>query len=181
MDGHDAIYLLNMMPTSDKDGQKFNRVWGYNNFTYGLKALVLQKIKSTKLADYMRTNILNPLSMIRTAISRSDIVPYVTLARYQLKPVLDTSWPCENNTLLLAATGVYRSVSDMLRWCTTVLEVENREVSESAGVDIDDRVSSSTIHEALQQRNNPLEQMRRIRRGYWTRPADDPEYSKPAA
>lgn len=93
---------------------------------------------------------------------------------------MDTSWPCENNAPLLAATGMYSTVNDMLRWCIAVLESEKLEKeSESAGVEKGDQSSNSNFEEALQQRNNPLRQMRRIRRGYWTRPADDPEFSKP--
>jgi hypothetical protein len=54
----------------------------------------------------------------------------------------------------------------MLTWCIAVLDAERSE---------NDPSYKRTVP------NNPLKHMTRVRRGYWTRPADDPDFSKPAA
>ncbi|KAJ5660348.1 hypothetical protein N7507_006799 [Penicillium longicatenatum] len=58
----DLIPFLNMMPTSDKKGQKFNREWDYNNFMVGLIPLVVQKVSYQRFADFSEKKTGNCLS-----------------------------------------------------------------------------------------------------------------------
>lgn len=171
-DEDDLVPLLNMMPTSDEKGERFNREWSYNNYTVGLVALVIQKVTGQRFADFVRERILEPLEMTRTAMKRSDVerdgnvaVPCVKLSDGRFVEVLEQSWPCENHTPLLAATGMRSSLNDMLNWCMAVLAAERNENDPNND----------------KQPQNPLKQMNRVRRGYWTRPADDPDFSKNAA
>ncbi|KAJ5095858.1 hypothetical protein NUU61_005214 [Penicillium alfredii] len=168
----DLIPLLNMMPTSDEKGQRFNREWSYNNYLVGLVAQAIQNLTGQRFADFVRERILDPLGMTRTAMKRSDVendgnvaVPCVKLSDGRFVQGPEQSWPCEEHSPLLAATGMRSSLNDMLNWCIAVLAAER---------------SENETH-AAKQPNNPLRQMARVRRGYWTRPADDPDFSKDAA
>ncbi|GIJ90601.1 hypothetical protein Asppvi_009562 [Aspergillus pseudoviridinutans] len=186
----DVIKLLNMMPTTNKDGQKFNRHWEYNNFTYGLMAKVVEKVTGQRFTEFLRERILNPLGMTRTALTRADIadddnvaVPCATLDNGKFVQLDSESWPCEDHPPLLAATGMRSSLNDMLNWCIAVLSAERREThSQCKGMDEPSPISNMVLPDTQTNlRNNPLRQMNRVRRGYWTRPADDPSFSKNAA
>ncbi|CEL08736.1 hypothetical protein ASPCAL11881 [Aspergillus calidoustus] len=173
-DEEDVIRLLNEMPTVDSEGkQRFNKEWGYNNLTVGLVALVVQRVSGQRFADFVRERILIPLGMTRTVVSRSEIINEDNIAPPTFKTtgghfarIRDESWPCEDHAPLLAATGMRSTLDDMLTFCLAVLDAERAEK---------DPVYTPQIS------NNPLKQMTRVRRGYWTRPADDPEITKDAA
>ncbi|KAL2814522.1 beta-lactamase/transpeptidase-like protein [Aspergillus cavernicola] len=173
MDEENLVPLLNIMPTSDEKGQKFNREWEYSNFTYGLLSLVIQRVTGQRFADFVRERILSPLGMNRTAIKRSEVendtniaAPCTRLSDGCFVPTLDHSWPCENYSPLLAATGMRSTLNDMLTWCIAVLDAERAEIDPGY---------------QMRMPNNPLKQMTRVRRAYWTRPSDDPEFSKETA
>ncbi|KAL4958565.1 beta-lactamase/transpeptidase-like protein [Aspergillus filifer] len=172
-DEEDLVPLLNIMPTSDEKGQRFNREWWYNNSVYGLAALIVQRITGQRFADFVRERILIPLGMNRTILKRSDLesadnvaVPYTTLSNKVITPLSEKAWPCDNNSPLLGGTGIRSSLEDMLTWCIAVLDAE--------------RVENEPDYQP-QVPNNPLKQMNRVRRGYWTRPSDDPDFSKNTA
>ncbi|KAL4906179.1 hypothetical protein BDW74DRAFT_151443 [Aspergillus multicolor] len=59
------------------------------------------------------------------------------------------------------------SLNDLLAWCTAVLSAEEEE--------------PKTNNSAPATSQNPLKLMTRLRRGYWTRPPEDPETSNGAA
>lgn len=172
-DEEDLVPLLNIMPTADEKGQKFNREWEYNNFLVGLVALVVQRITGQRFADFVRERILDPLGMRRTAMTRAEVenddnvaAPCHILSDGRITPVDDSSWPCEKHSPLLAATGIRSSLDDMLTWCIAVLDAERAE--EDPGYQ-------------RKVPNNPLKQMTRVRRAYFTRPSDDPDFSKDTA
>ncbi|KAL2865869.1 serine hydrolase domain-containing protein [Aspergillus lucknowensis] len=173
-DEEDLIPLLNVMPAVDGEGkERFNREWIYNNYVVGLVALIVQRVSGQRFADFVRGRILDPLGMRRTAVRRSDLggdgnvaAPCVKKSNGRFHGLSDESWPCEEYTPLLAATGMRSCLNDMLTWCIAVLDAERSENDSSY---------------QSQVPNNPLKQMTRVRRGYWTRPADDPEFSKDAA
>ncbi|KAL4959242.1 serine hydrolase domain-containing protein [Aspergillus stella-maris] len=172
-DGEDLVPLLNIMPTSDEKGQRFNREWWYNNAVYGLAVLIVERISGQQFADFVREHILMPLGMHRTLLKRTDIekadnvaVPYTTLSNGAITSLSEKSWPSDNNSPLLGGNGIRSSLGDMLIWCTAVLDAERAE---------DEPAYQPQVP------NNPLKQMNRVRRGYWTRPADDPEFSKDTA
>ncbi|KAJ5688573.1 hypothetical protein N7462_002965 [Penicillium macrosclerotiorum] len=186
MDEDDMIPLLNMASTANKRGQRFNREWGYNNIAYGIVARVIEKVSGQRFDQFVQQHILLPLGMDRTMLRTADVemddnvaIPCVALGNGQYVELTSQSWPCENNSPLLAATGIRSSMNDMLKWCMAVLSAEREEQSivkgeKPVGV-------STTLQKACISNKNPLKQMTRIRRGYWTRPADDPSTSKDAA
>ncbi|KAL2808470.1 beta-lactamase/transpeptidase-like protein [Aspergillus granulosus] len=166
----DLVPLLNIMPTSDEQGQKFNREWSYNNFLVGLVALVVQRVSGKRFADFVRERILDPLKMDRTAVKQSDMKnddniadSCVKLTNGRFFAVDEKAWPCEDYTPLLAATGMRSTLDDMLTWCIAVLDAE---------------LAENNHEYQLKVPNNPLRQMSRARRGYWTRPSDDPDLSQ---
>ncbi|KAL4790397.1 beta-lactamase/transpeptidase-like protein [Aspergillus venezuelensis] len=172
-DGEDLVPLLNIMPTSDEKGQRFNREWWYNNAVYGLAVLIVERISGQWFADFVRERILIPLRMDRTILKRSDLenadnvaVPYSTLSNGTVTPLSEKEWPCDNNSPLLGGTGIRSSLDDMLTWCIAVLDAERAENEPGYQPQVP---------------SNPLKQMNRVRRGYWTRPADDPDFSKDTA
>lgn len=172
-DEEDLVPLLNIMPTSDEKGQRFNREWSYNNYLVGLVALVVQKVSGQRFADFVQERLLDPLNMSRTAVRQSDAAKAdnvaescVTLGDGTFLAVPEKAWPCDTYTPLLAATGMKSTLNDMLTWCAAVLDAERAENDP----DYQQKVP-----------NNPLKQMNRVRRGYWTRPSDDPDFSKDAA
>ena len=194
-DGHvlveeaDVLPLLNVMSTSDVKGQKFNRKWDYNNFVYGLAALVVQKITGMRCAEFVRARVLRPLGLERTAMERAEVkgddnvaVSYTTHEEGRFKRVPEGSWSCDGNAVLTAALGMRSSLNDMLKWCIAVMEAERREENTATEPDThtNGAPSSSTTPKRIELMTNPLRQIKRVRRGYWTRPPDDPEYSNDA-
>ncbi|KAL2840352.1 beta-lactamase/transpeptidase-like protein [Aspergillus pseudodeflectus] len=173
-DPEDLIAILNAMPTRNGNGeQRFNREWLYNNAAVGLMALIVERVSGQRFADFVRERILEPLGMTRTAMTRTDIenddniaAPCTKLSNGRFYHLPDSSWPCDEHSPLLAGMGIRSSLSDMLTWCIAVLDAERSEKDPSY---------KRTVP------NNPLKHMTRVRRGYWTRPADDPDFSKPAA
>ncbi|KAL3478298.1 beta-lactamase/transpeptidase-like protein [Aspergillus californicus] len=173
-DEEDLVPLLNVMPSVNGNGeQRFNKEWLYNNYTVGLVALIIQRVTGQRFAEFVRERILLPLGMHRTATRQCDSAedpntakPCVKMQNGQFRQLDSSSWPCETHSPLLAATGMRSTLNDMLTWCTAVLDAEERE-SNNPGY-------QTTVP------GNPLKQMSRVRRGYWTRPADDPEVSKAA-
>ncbi|KAL2807835.1 beta-lactamase/transpeptidase-like protein [Aspergillus granulosus] len=173
IDEADLIPVLNAMPTATNGEQRFNREWLYNNAAVGLVALIIEKITGQRFADFVRERLLEPLGMRRTVMTRSNIdsdsnvaVPCTKLRNGQFSQLPDASWPCDHHSPLLAGMGMRSTLNDMLSWCIAVLDAERSE-------------NDPSYKRILP--NNPLKQMTRVRRGYWTRPADDPEFSKPAA
>jgi CubicO group peptidase (beta-lactamase class C family) len=172
-DADDVIPILNAMPTRNANGeQRFNREWLYNNAAVGLMALIIERVSDQRFADFVRERILEPLGMSRTAMTRADIenddniaAPCTKLNNGQFYHLPDSSWPCDDHSPLLAGMGMRSTLNDMLTWCIAVMDAERSE---------NDPYYKPVVP------NNPLKQMTRVRRGYWTRPADDPDFSKPA-
>ncbi|KAL5333812.1 beta-lactamase/transpeptidase-like protein [Aspergillus crustosus] len=162
------------MPTVDAQGnQRFNKEWAYNNYTVGLVALVIQRIAGQPFWEFIRERILAPLGMHRTAVTRAEISsdeniapPYLTTTTGEFRRVSDSFWPCASHAPLLGATGMRSTLNDMLTFSIAILDAERAETDPNY---------------TRQVPNNPLRQVTRMRRGYWTRPADDPDVTKDAA
>lgn len=185
VDEPDLLPLLNLMPSSDEKGQRFNREWAYNNLAYGIVAQAIEQISGQRFEIFVKEQILGPLGMNRTALTKAEsetdnntATPCVTLKNGQFSRIGFQGWPCEHVSPILAAAGIESSVNDMLTWCQAVLAAEREELFRlREPSNSDEAWFSKGVH----IQNNPLRQMNRIRRGYWTRPADDPSKHKDAA
>ncbi|BCS29287.1 serine hydrolase domain-containing protein [Aspergillus puulaauensis] len=173
-DAGDLVSILNTMPTRNRSGQqRFNEQWLYNNAAVGLVALVIERVSGQRFAGFVKERILEPLGMSRTIVTYADIAdddniaaPCTKLSNGEYHHLPDTSWPCANHSPLLAGMGMRSSLDDMLSWCIAVMDAERSETDPSY---------TRTVP------NNPLKQVSRVRRGYWSFPPDDFEFSKPAA
>ncbi|OJI99309.1 hypothetical protein ASPVEDRAFT_80922 [Aspergillus versicolor CBS 583.65] len=173
-DAQDLIPILNAMPTRNTSGeQRFNKEWLYNNAAVGLIALIIERVSGQPFAHFVKERILEPLGMNRTVMTYDDMAhddniaaPCTKLSNGEYYHLPDTSWPCDNHSPLLAGMGMRSTINDMLTWCIAVMDAERSET---------DPNYTRTVP------NNPLKQISRVRRGYWSLPADDPEFSKPAA
>ncbi|KAE8377059.1 beta-lactamase/transpeptidase-like protein [Aspergillus bertholletiae] len=185
LDAKQLIPLLNLMPTSNNEGQRFNRHWMYNNATYGLAAEVIERVTCKPFPDFVRSRILQPLGLDRTVLTTSDVeeddnlaYQYAILDNGAFSKLPTESWPLGHNPPQLAVTGIGSSLNDMLTWCISVLSAERGEVESSPTNEGPTLPSSPT---STNKKRNPLKQMTRVRRGYWTRPPDDPAISAEAA
>lgn len=173
-DAEDLLSILNAMPTTNKSGdQRFNQEWLYNNAAVGLVALIIERVSGQRFADFVKERILEPLGMSRTVMAYADLAhddniagPCTKLSTGEYYHLPDTSWPCDSHSPLLAGMGVRSTIDDMLTWCIAVMDAERSEIDPSY---------TRTVP------NNPLKQTSRVRRGYWSFPPEDPEFSKPAA
>jgi len=185
VDEDELLPLLNVMSTSNSKGQRFNREWSYNNVAYGIVSQVIESITGERFDQFVKEKILQSLGMTRTVLNRADIAtdtnvatPCVPLINGQFAQLPVEDWPCEHISPLLAAAGIRSSINDMLKWCNAVLSAERAELCRNSKGS--NSISSNTVKdESISE--NPLKQMNRVRRGYWTRPADDPSVSKSAA
>ncbi|KAJ5226013.1 hypothetical protein N7468_007238 [Penicillium chermesinum] len=154
IDEENHVPLLNLMSTSGAEGQRFNREWDYNNAVVGLLALVVQQVTGQRYADFWTGLISEGDDNVADACA--------VMSNGTVVKALETSWPGKNYPALVSATGMRSTLNDLLTWCLAVLAAERSERdSNYAGLS-----------------HNPLKQVNRVRRGYWTRPADDPEFSK---
>ncbi|THC95814.1 hypothetical protein EYZ11_004724 [Aspergillus tanneri] len=133
----DYIRLLNSLPTSNHEGQRFNSWWMYNNYPYGLVAKVVEVVSGQSYASYVREHILTPLQMHSTVISSRDwkkdnvAHPYVYTSDGKYAKLSSESWPCDDHSPLLAAMGMRSSLNDMLTWSKAVLEAETQETDQN--------------------------------------------------
>ena len=168
-DDKDFIEVMNQMPTANDEGQRFNRHWAYNNGAVGLMAKVVERVSGVTFSDYVRENVLEPLGLRRTMLSRADIknddniaYPHAQLSDGSFTMFESLDWPCDNNSPMLAALGIEASLNDVLSWCIAVMSAEREEQQLQSQAPNSSKATSS-----------PLKQLGRIRKGYWTRPVDD--------
>ena len=155
--GHetDFLELVNQTPTSAEQGEGFE--WEYSNVGYGLAAKVVEKVSGTSFSEFVRQRILKPLSMNRTAVSKSDVAEAENIAHPYAQDEngvfskLHCDWTDETRTSILASFGVRSSVHDLLTWCAATMSAENNQDLEP------DFKHQQKIFE------NPLKQMQTIR------------------
>ncbi|KAL3481758.1 beta-lactamase/transpeptidase-like protein [Aspergillus californicus] len=164
IDSKTLIQLLNMMPTANAEGQRFNRCWMYSNSNFSLAGAIITRVAGQEFTEFIRSRILRPLQMNRTILTKADIQDdnvvsqYTRLPNGTLKKLATDHWPFDTNTAGLPGAGIGSSLNDMLTWCISVLSAEREESANGF---------TTTAP-------RPLKQMNRVRRGYWTRPSDDP-------
>ncbi|RDW86475.1 serine hydrolase domain-containing protein [Aspergillus mulundensis] len=167
------IPLFNQLPTANADGQRFNRHWTYSNMNFILGGEIISRVSGQTYPDFIRSHILSPLGMTRTVLTKADIpddnvaCQYTLLRDGTLKQLPPNHWPFDKSRPDIPGSGMGSSLNDMLTWCMAVLSAENEE--------------SELDSSMPERRKSPLKQMTRLRRGYWTRPPEDPDKSNGAA
>lgn len=123
-----------------------------NGWTYGLTAKIIKKVTGQDSSEFVKQKIFKPLKMERTGLAGSRPFPhdvgnfaeaymYNGDVPYRVhKPPVETSSEHE------ATVGVKSSVSDLIRYFTTLLRAAKQEVS-----------SSTTV-----RRGSPLKQVREL-------------------
>ncbi|KAL4874485.1 beta-lactamase/transpeptidase-like protein [Aspergillus karnatakaensis] len=158
------VPLLNIMSTANAEGQRFNRHWMYSNANFSLAGEIIARTAGCEFPEFIRSRILQPLGMNRTVLTKDDITDANVTCQYTMlsdgtRRALPTNhWPFDESKLEFPGCGMGSSLNDMLTWCISVLDAEKQESP-----------------------RNPLKQMARLRRGYWTRQPQDPGTSNQAA
>ena len=166
--------MVNQAPTSDDDGQCFNRVWEYSNISYGIAAVAVEHVSGIRFADFLKTRILVPLGMAQTAVTEEDVNSCGTLADgYALLDdgtfvQVPVEWTSETHTSVLAPYGIRSSVHDVLIWCAAWLSAEEHGMT---------RERPEALRSVL---SNPLRQVPRILKPAWMRPFEDPYQNESA-
>lgn len=130
----DFINLLNDTPTGNHiAGTYYNRHWVYSNVAYGLVAMVIERISGKRYSDFVWEEILEPLNMLDTAVSRSHLAerkgniaqPFVRLSDGTWCKQPEHEWTDERNTPVLAIIGIRSSVNDLMIWSAAFMDALN--------------------------------------------------------
>jgi D-alanyl-D-alanine carboxypeptidase len=96
--------------------------WGYSNTGYFLLGMIVEKISGQSYADFLKTNIFEPLGMKDSGYDRARDVLKERAAGYEIidghilnANFIDMSVP-------FAAGGIYSTVEDMYRWNEALAE-----------------------------------------------------------
>ncbi|KAJ4416304.1 hypothetical protein N0V82_006834 [Gnomoniopsis sp. IMI 355080] len=166
---NDLTNVVNKTPTVDSEGKPyFNNTWKYSNVAYGLLTLVVEKLSGVPYAQFVQDNILTPLGMDHTAVSKERVNKWkgnIANSYAQLSDdswhKLEHEWTDEENGPILGMIGIRSSVNDMLKYCAAVMEANEQDSAKPMDI-------LSTV-------KNPLKQMNWILRDgfWWTRPHED--------
>ena len=65
---NDHVTMVNALPTSNKEGQRFRSWWYYSNAAYGLLADVVKAASGLNFPDYLKERLCLPLGMKQTLL-----------------------------------------------------------------------------------------------------------------
>ncbi|CAG8395664.1 unnamed protein product [Penicillium salamii] len=123
----DHIPLVNALPTSDHDGQRFRECWFYSSGAFGLLALVTEAASGMKYSDFLRQRVLAPLVMTQTHLNEDDVETNDNLAHPYVQ-MTDGEWSKINNHIttdknspFLSSAGIRNSVDDLLAFLAAVM------------------------------------------------------------
>lgn len=178
------VELLNQMPTSNDEGQRFNSYWMYNNGAYGLVSKVLERVARTRFSTYVKENVFKPLGMTRSVVTRSDLDGNIAYPHVQLDDQTFTKLPhqllgCEENNPMLAVMGMGASLNDMLKWTTAILSAERHEQQSTEDEASSDEGSPASVSNGSSFSSperpipNQLKYVSKVRKAYYTRPTTD--------
>lgn len=128
------VDLVNQANTEDEHVQRFSRqYYSYNNLACGLATLALEYVTGERYADFLQSRILGPLGMTRTIVTSTDLAAETNLAYGYAKVESDENfaridtqdYTNEGHSPVLSVTGIYSSVTDLLKWAQALLEAYN--------------------------------------------------------
>ena len=89
--------------------------WHYTNTGYILLGMMIEKISGQSYADFLKTNIFEPLGMTNSGYDRATDILKERASGYQIKGGL-ANGDFIDMTIPFAAGGIYSTVEDMYRW-----------------------------------------------------------------
>ncbi|KAI1278165.1 beta-lactamase/transpeptidase-like protein [Xylaria sp. FL0933] len=166
--GEDHMAMVNLLPTSNDHGQRFNDWWYYSNAAFGLLADVIEKRSGALFATFLKDRICSPLGLTQTLLTEADVMRNTNVARPYVQRTdgtwaeIDNEYTTEKHGPVLAALGIRTSVNDMLAFFAAVM---NR-------YDLENETTPSPELLAKCQ-GNPLREISSMWNSWWRRPCDD--------
>ncbi|KAI0812220.1 beta-lactamase/transpeptidase-like protein [Xylaria sp. FL0064] len=166
--GEDHMAMVNLLPTSNAHGQRFNDWWYYSNATFGLLADVIAKRSGAQFATFLKDRLCSPLGLTQTLLTEADVMRNINVARpYVQRPdgtwaKIDNEYTTEKHGPVLAALGIRTSVNDMLAFLAAVM---NRYGLENESIPSPELL--------VKCQGNPLREISSMWDSWWWRPCDD--------
>ncbi|KAL4745235.1 hypothetical protein BDW72DRAFT_186962 [Aspergillus terricola var. indicus] len=164
----DHIAMVNALPTSSEDGQRFRECWNYSSGAFGLLALIVEAVTGMSYSKFLQQRILQPLGLKQTLVSEADVTknenlahPYVRMADGKWSKITNRT-TTEHHSPVLASVGIRSSVNDLLYFFAAVMDQFHLENNGEH--------SQRSLDEGVQ---NPLRQISSMWNNWWTYPVDD--------
>src|SRR5215471_1678775 len=107
----DMIALVTDKPLDFPPGSK----WRYTNTGYILLGMIIERISGQSYADFLKSNILEPLGMTSSGYDRATDILKERASGYQIKGSLANA-DFIDMTIPFAAGGIYSTVEDLYRF-----------------------------------------------------------------
>jgi CubicO group peptidase (beta-lactamase class C family) len=90
--------------------------WSYSNTGYVLLGMIIEKASGQTYADFLKSNIFDPLGMANSGYDSATPVIKERASGYQIKDGRIANAGYIDMTIPYAAGGIYSTVKDMFRW-----------------------------------------------------------------
>jgi CubicO group peptidase (beta-lactamase class C family) len=108
----EMIALVHDKPLDFKPGTK----WSYTNTGYILLGMIIEKASSQSFADFLKSNIFDPLGMTNSGYDRATDILKERASGYQIKDGHLANADFIDMSIPYAAGGIYSTVEDLYRW-----------------------------------------------------------------
>ena len=96
--------------------------WNYSNTGYILLGMIVEKISGQSYADFLKTNILEPLGMTDSGYDRATEILKERASGYELVDGHMANADFVDMSVPFSAGGIYSTVEDMYRWNEALAE-----------------------------------------------------------
>ena len=96
--------------------------WNYSNPGYVLLGMIIEKISGQSYADFLKTNIFEPLGMKNSGYDRARDILKERASGYQIIDGHIANADLFDMNLPFSAGGIYSTVEDMFRWNEALAE-----------------------------------------------------------
>src|SRR5579864_1106307 len=90
--------------------------WSYSNTGYMLLGMLIEKLSGQPYADFLKTNIFDPLSMTDSGYDRASKILKDRASGYNLENGRLTNADFIDMSVPFSAGGIYSTVEDLCRW-----------------------------------------------------------------
>jgi CubicO group peptidase (beta-lactamase class C family) len=90
--------------------------WAYSNTGYVLLGMIIEKISGVSYAEFLQSNIFQPLAMKNSGYDRAADILKERASGYEIKDGKVVNADFIDMTIPYAAGGIYSTVEDMYRW-----------------------------------------------------------------